>query len=297
MKGFPIEAGIPAIRKALDTQRNLVISASPGAGKTTILPLALLDEKWLKEKKILVLQPRRIATRLAAYRMAALHGCQVGQTIGYQVRFDRKITKNTRLEILTEGLLTRRFQEDPFLEGVGLLIFDEFHERSIHADFGLALAREVQETVRPDLKIIVMSATMDVSMVAAYLDGSAVFRVPGFLHSVEKIFLGSDSRLSLPQAVLQAVRQCLQEGERGNILVFLPGEKEIYQSLSLLENSSETKQFLLFPLHGSLPLERQNDILRPGSRRKIILSTNIAETSITIEGVTMVIDSGWRKRG
>ncbi|HEY9069319.1 MAG TPA: DEAD/DEAH box helicase, partial [Candidatus Ozemobacteraceae bacterium] len=291
---FPITETVPAIRAALAEGRSLVLTAAPGAGKTTIVPLALLDEEWLAGKRLLMLQPRRVAALSSARRLASLHGSRLGDTIGYQVRFDRRIGPSTRLEVLTEGLLTRRLHDDPFLEGVGLVIFDEFHERSLQADLGLAMAREIQQTVRPDLRILVMSATLDPGPLQRFLAPCPSLEGKGFLHPVTRIwslkFPGPDFCRAAAET---AIRELSADPLRGDLLIFLPGAGEIARTQDLLAESPATREIDLVPLHGSLPLDRQEEALRPSGKRRIIISTNISETSLTIEGVTSVVDAGW----
>ncbi|MFZ2957453.1 MAG: ATP-dependent helicase HrpB [Candidatus Ozemobacteraceae bacterium] len=294
---LPIEASLPRIREILEHGSSLVLTASPGAGKTTMVPLALLESSWLKGKKLLMLEPRRVAARAAARRIAQLHGSPLGEVIGYHVRFDRVIGPRARVEILTEGLLTRRLQGDPFLEDIGGVIFDEFHERSLHADLSLALVREVQEQVRPDLRIVVMSATLAAGPVAHFLGDAAVLSVPGFLYPVETVWLDRVSSLPIPQQVAGAIKRAVvADASNGDVLAFLPGESEIYRTISILEDDPTLRGRLILPLHGSLPLERQDLAILPQEKSKIILSTNIAETSLTIEGVTTVVDSGLCRR-
>jgi ATP-dependent helicase HrpB len=291
---LPIAGELPRIRAALAGNANLVITAPPGAGKTTIVPLALLEEPWLAERNIILLQPRRVAALTCARRMAALHGSPVGRTVGYQVRFQRCLSRDTRIEVLTEGLLTRRLQTDPLLEGVGLLIFDEFHERSLHADLGLALSREIQREVRPDLRLIVMSATLSTDPVARFLGDCPVVASTGFLFPVTCTYVGKKPTGPLWESAAAAVRRTLADDRTsGDILVFLPGAGEIARTRDLLEEAGVGERCDLLPLHGSLSLDQQEAVLRPGNRRRVILATNIAETSLTIEGITTVIDSGW----
>ncbi len=290
---LPIEAFIPEIQQALNRHTSLVLVAAPGAGKTTVVPLHLFQEPWMQGKRLLMLEPRRVAARAAARRLAELHGSALGQTIGYQVRFDRCIGPQTRVEILTEGLLTRRLQQDPFLEDVGLIIFDEFHERSIHADLGLALCREVQQTVRPDLRLMVMSATIEAGPIADFLGRCPTVQVPGRQFPVETIHLERPSTLPLVERVGQAVERLLPSvPDAGDLLVFLPGEGEIYRVKELLESRGIGTDAVVLPLHGTLPIDRQDEVLKPSKRRRIILSTNVAETSLTIQGVRGVLDSG-----
>ncbi|HNV68067.1 MAG TPA: ATP-dependent helicase HrpB [Candidatus Ozemobacteraceae bacterium] len=291
--GLPVEGFIVEIQNALCASNNLVLVAAPGAGKTTVVPLHLFDEPWMQGKRTLMLEPRRIATRAAARRLAALHGSTLGQTVGFQIRFDRCIGPHTRIEVLTEGLLTRRLQQDPFLEDVGLVIFDEFHERSLHADLGLALCREVQQTVRPDLRLLMMSATIEAGPIAAFLGQCPTLQIPGRQYPVETLHLERPSTLSLIERVAQAVERLFPAvPDQGDLLVFLPGEAEIYRVKELLETRGFDRQAAILPLHGTLPVDRQDEVLRPGTRRRIILATNVAETSLTIEGVRGVLDSG-----
>ena len=293
LPNLPITPTIPEIRRAMAEGRNLVLTAAPGAGKTTIVPLALLDEQWLAGKRLLILQPRRVAALSSARRLAMLHGSRLGDIIGYQVRFDRRIGPSTRLEVLTEGLLTRRLQADPFLEGVGLVIFDEFHERSLQADLGLAMAREIQQTVRPDLRILVMSATLDPVPIQRFLAPCPTLEGKGFLHPVKRLWLSKAPGPDLCKAAADAaIRELENDPLGGDQLIFLPGAGEIARTQDLLSESHTTRDIALVQLHGSLPLDRQDEALRPSDKRRIIISTNIAETSLTIEGVTSVIDSG-----
>lgn len=294
LPSLPISETIPDIRRILTEGRNLVLTAAPGAGKTTIVPLALLDETWMSGGRILMLQPRRVAALSSARRMAALHGTRLGETIGYQVRFDKRTGPATRLEVLTEGLLTRRLQGDPFLEGVGLVIFDEFHERSLQGDLGLAMTREIQQTVRPDLRILVMSATLDPTPICRFLSPCPSLEGKGFLHPVTRVWALKQSGPDICRATADAaLRELTNDPLRGDMLVFLPGAGEIARTMDLLSESTATRDVSLVPLHGSLPLDRQDDALKPSGKRRIIISTNIAETSLTIEGITTVVDSGW----
>ncbi len=293
---FPIEAELPALRQALRDGNAAVLVASPGAGKTTIVPLALLGEPWLGDRRILMLQPRRLAALNAARRMADLHGTPLGETVGYRVRFQACVGPRTRVEVVTEGLLTRRLHADPFLEDVGVLIFDEFHERSLHSDLGLAMAREIQQTVRPDLRLLVMSATLEAEPVRRYLGGCPLVEGHGFLHPVTVSWL--DRPAADPQiarAAAAAVRRAVAaDPGGGDLLVFLPGAGEIARTQDLLDEGGLSRDLFVVPLHGSLPLDRQDQAIRPQpGRRKVVLATNIAETSLTIEGITTVIDTGW----
>lgn len=291
---LPIEPLLPELRQALGKARSLVLEAPPGAGKTTLVPLALLEEPWLAGKRILMLEPRRLAARAAALRMAALLKEPIGETVGYRTRLDSKVGSRTRIEVLTEGILTRRLQFDPALEGVGLVIFDEFHERSLQADLGLALCLEVQ-ALREDLRLLVMSATLDGAKVADLLGGAKRLTSSGRSHPVETIHLGRPSG-RLEPGVASAVRRALAEAE-GDILVFLPGEAEIRRTARALEEETQ-ERLLVLPLYGALPPARQEAALQPAPAgyRKVVLASAVAETSLTIEGIRVVIDSGLSRR-
>ena len=287
---LPVSQALPALRTALRSG-HAVLTAPPGSGKTTLAPLALLDEPWLAGKRILMLEPRRIAARGAAHRMADLLGEAVGQTVGYQVRFDRRVSAATRVEVLTEGILTRRFQRDPALEDAGLVIFDEFHERSLQADLGLALCLDVASGLRDDLRVLVMSATLETEAVAALLGGASQVTAGGLSYPVEIRYLDRDPREPTLEAT-QAVRRALAE-QSGDLLVFLPGGAEIRRVQKLLADLPATR-CVVRPLYGDLPLADQLAALGPDppGRRRVVLATDIAETSLTIEGVSTVIDCG-----
>src|SRR5262245_50919961 len=231
---LPIEAALPALRTALADRDAAVLVAPPGAGKTTRVPLILLEEPWAKEKKILILEPRRLAARAAAARMAATLGEQVGDTVGLRVRFGSRVTKRTRIEVVTEGIFTRLVIDDPSLEGVAAVLFDEFHERSLDADLGLALARDSQQGLRPDLKLLVMSATLDGASVASLLGDALVIESEGRAFPVETRYLGRDSRAPIERQVTDAIERALR-AEMGSLLVFLPGAGEIRRTESLLK--------------------------------------------------------------
>lgn len=299
-KPLPIDAVLPELRAALAGHGAVVLEAPPGAGKTTRIPLALLDEPWLAGQALLMLEPRRLAARGAATYMAGELGEEPGERVGYRVRFESRVSKRTRIEVVTEGILTRRLQHDPELAGVGLVIFDEFHERNLHSDLALALCHDVQRGLREDLKILVMSATLDGRRIAALLDAPVV-RSLGRSHPVEVRYLPGPGAASRPGEMAQAVARAVARaaGETaGDILVFLPGAGEIRRVEELLaEGTALPGAPLVHSLHGSLPFERQQAAIAPDprGRRKVILSTPIAETSLTIEGVTTVIDSGWQR--
>lgn len=282
---LPIDAVLPALLEALDRAGAAVLLAPPGAGKTTRVPPAIVDAGIVG--RVLVLQPRRVAARAAARRIATERGVELGAEVGYRVRFEDRTGPETRIELLTEGLLTRRLQLDPFLEGVGCVVFDEFHERSLHADLGLALLREVRRDVRPDLRLVVMSATLDPGPVAAWLDAPVV-RAEGRAFPVEIHYdpLPDDRPIHLRAAA--AIRAALAAEADGDVLVFLPGVGEIERTADALgEIPAE-----VLPLHGRLPAAAQDRALAPHAGRRVVLATNIAETSVTLEGVTTVIDSG-----
>jgi ATP-dependent helicase HrpB len=266
-----------------------VLQAPPGAGKTTRVPLALLDQPWLSGK-IVMLEPRRIAARAAAGHMASLLGERVGETVGYRIRMDRKVGPNTRIEVVTEGILTRMLQDDPALEGVGAVIFDEFHERSLNADLGLALALETA-VLRDDLRLLVMSATLDGGPVARLLGDAPIVSSEGRAYPVETHHRPSRPGEAIEDAVARAVRDALAE-ETGSLLVFLPGAREIRRVQAKLSGLGDG--VTVAPLYGDLPAAAQDQAIRPApaATRKVVLATNIAETSLTIEGVRVVIDSG-----
>ncbi|MDT8318291.1 MAG: ATP-dependent helicase HrpB [bacterium] len=297
---LPITPVIPEIQKALNIHSYAVLEAPPGAGKTTFVPQALLDEPWLEGRKIIMLEPRRLATRAAAMRMAELVGEKPGQTIGYRTRMDSMVGPGTRIEVVTEGVLTRFLQEDPSLEGIGLLIFDEFHERSIHADLGLALALESQAVLRDDLKILIMSATLDGKSLACLLGNAPVITSRGRSFPVDTRyepvsgFRGEAmNAYSVISKVITKIRQVIKE-EDGDILVFLPGASEIRRVDKELKISGMAEDILIYPLYANLSKSEQDDAISPSAKnkRKIVLATSIAETSLTIEGVRIVIDSG-----
>ncbi len=290
---LPIDAYLPAITEQTGEHRSLVLVAQPGAGKTTRVPPALLRANILSKDhpNLVMLQPRRVAARASAQRIAQENNWTLGQEVGYQVRFERRITANTRLRVMTEGILTRQLVDDPFLEGVGAVLLDEFHERSLHTDISIALLREVQQTVRPDLIIVVMSATLEAQPVAKFLNNCPIIQAEGRTFPVDITHL--DRRETpLPDQIAQAVETAIESNDSGDILVFLPGAEEIRRSLARLQPLAQRENILLLPLYGSLPPNEQIRALEPASQRKVILATNIAETSLTIDGVRTVIDAG-----
>ncbi len=290
---LPIDTALPELTAALAGNNASVLVAPPGAGKTTRVPLVLLDEAWAKDRKILVLEPRRLAARAAAARMASTLGEQVGGTVGLRVRFGSKVTRRTRIEVVTEGVFTRLVLDDPSLEGIAAVLFDEFHERSLDADLGLALARDVQQGLRPDLKLLVMSATLDGARVAALLGNAPAVRSEGRAFPVETRYVGRDTRAPIERQISEAVERALR-AETGSLLVFLPGAGEIRRTETLLKERVADANVDIVALYGALDAREQDRAISPSpaGRRKVVLATSIAETSLTIEGVRVVIDSG-----
>ncbi|MFD0696984.1 ATP-dependent helicase HrpB [Paenibacillus sp. GCM10027628] len=293
MNPLPIESVLPELKEALRSAACAVLVAQPGAGKTTRVPLALLSEPWLQGQKILMLEPRRLAARASARFMALQVNEQVGQTIGYRVKNDTRVGQETRIEVITEGVLTRMLQSDPALEGVGAVIFDEFHERSLHADIGLALCRQSQSLLREDLRIVVMSATIEAEPVAAMLDDAPIIRSEGRVYPVETHYLDRAIEGRVEPLMVKTILHALQVHD-GSILVFLPGAAEIHRVETALAASSLGKEVVIAPLYGNLSQEAQDEALRAclQGQRKVVLATSIAETSLTVEGITVVIDSG-----
>jgi ATP-dependent helicase HrpB len=308
--GLPIDATLPALREALAGGSSAVLQAPPGAGKSTVVPLALLDEPWARGKRILMLEPRRLAARAVAQRMSQTLGEPVGRTVGYRMRMDTRVSRDTRIEVVTEGVLTRMLQNDPALEGIAVVIFDEFHERSLQADLGLALVLDARENLRPDLKVLVMSATLDGEAVARLLGDAPIVTSEGRMFPVESRFAGKGApplpgppfgpagAVDSPEKITaQLVLRALRE-ETGDVLVFLPGAREIRRVQSLLEGAEDSASVRVLPLFGELPPEDQDAALTPSppGTRKVVLATNIAETSLTIQGVRVVVDSGLVRR-
>ncbi|WP_192885904.1 ATP-dependent helicase HrpB [Xanthomonas campestris] len=288
---FPISPLLPQIRDSLAAHPRLVLEAPPGAGKTTQVPLALLDAPWLAGRSIVMLEPRRVAARSAALFMARQLGEPVGETVGYRIRFENKTSARTRIEVVTEGILTRMLQDDPMLERVGALLFDEFHERHLAGDLGLALALDVQSQVREDLRIVAMSATLDGERLASFLDAPRLSSA-GRSYPVEVAHFPARRDEALEPQTRRAVEHALAT-HPGDVLVFLPGQREIARVQAALQDALDPTMQLL-PLHGELPVEAQSQVLQPDpqGRRRVVLATNVAESSVTLPGVRVVIDSG-----
>jgi ATP-dependent helicase HrpB len=291
---LPVQTVLPQLRAALAHGSSAVVLAPPGAGKTTLVPLALRDEPWAQDKKIILLEPRRLAARAAAERMAMLLGESVGETVGLRMRLMSRLSAVTRIEVVTEGVFSRMILEDPALDGIAAVIFDEFHERSLDADLGLALGLDVQAHLRPELRLIVMSATLDGARVARLLgEAVPVVEAQGRIFPVEMIYLGRDPQERIEAALLRAVLRALA-AETGSLLVFLPGQSEIRKLAALLKETIRDPAIEIAPLYGALDRAEQDRAIAPSppGKRKIVLATSIAETSLTIEGVRIVIDSG-----
>ena len=293
MNRLPIDEILPELKAALSSQINAVLVAPPGSGKTTRIPLALLDEAWLNGRRIIMLEPRRLAARAAACYMAQLLKEQVGETVGYRVRLDTCIGPKTRIEVITEGVLTRMLQTDQGLSGVGLVIFDEFHERSIHADLGLALALESQAILREDLRLLVMSATLAAEPVAGLLGNAPLIYGNGHVFPVETHYLEKRDDEGSEVSVVRTVFNALANSD-GDILVFLPGAGEIRRVQAGLTAEGIARYAHVAPLYGALPIAAQDAAIlpSPAGERKVVLATSIAETSLTVAGIKTVIDSG-----
>ncbi len=291
---FPVERILPAIGASLAANRTVVLRAPPGIGKTTCVPPALLGAPWLKGRKILMLEPRRLAARGSAAYIAAKLGEGVGGTVGYAVRLERKVSARTRLEIVTEGLLTQRLLSDPELSDVGLVIFDEFHERSLQCDLGFAMALDVRRALRPDLRLLVMSATLDTDMVAAHLGDADIHTAEARVFPVETRYLQVQSAAPVWAQVAGAVRRALADSADGDVLCFLPGEAEIRRCEEDLREDALSLGVEVLPLYGAMPKDAQDYVVARSAehRRRVILATSIAETSLTIPGITAVVDSG-----
>jgi len=298
---LPIDPVLPRILQSLRDHPALVLHAPPGAGKTTRVPPALLDAGLAGEgREVVVLEPRRIAARMAARRVALERGGEVGGEVGYRVRYESAVSARTRLSFETEGVLLRRLLADPALESAGAVVLDEFHERTVDADLALALLREAREAVRPDLRLVVMSATLDPAPIAAYLGGCPVIVSEGRAWPVDVTHRGAGSPSAgrapgeepLESRVAGEFLRLRRDGLRGSVLIFLPGAAEIRRAAAALEGPAAREGYDVRPLHGDLPAEEQDRAVRPGPRPRVILATNVAEASITVEGVEAVIDSG-----
>lgn len=288
---LPIVDVLDEAKQQLSENNAVILHAPPGAGKSTLLPLALLDLPFLQQKKILMLEPRRLAAKSIAQRMSALLEEPLGKTVGYRIRFETRVCEDTRIEVLTEGILTRMLQNDQELENVGLIIFDEFHERSIHADAALALCREAQSVLRPDLRLLIMSATLNVPQLSNLLNAPVVSS-DGRQYPVEIIYTGEPDRTLIPEMASQTIIKAAKEND-GDILAFFPGQGEIRKSEELLRRN--LKGFHIHPLYGQLPFKQQQAAIWPNreGKRKVVLATSIAETSLTIEGIKVVVDAGY----
>jgi ATP-dependent helicase HrpB len=292
---LPIHDALPELRAVLAAGANAVLVAPPGAGKTTVAPLDLMAQPWAAGGKLVLLEPRRLAARAAAGRMAAALDEPVGETVGFRVRMQSKVSARTRIEVVTEGVFTRMILDDPGLDGVAAVLFDEFHERSLDADLGLALARDSQKLLRDDLKLVVMSATLDGAAVAALLDAKVV-ESHGRSFPVETRYLGRDERLRLEDQTVRAIERALAE-ESGGVLVFLPGQGEILRTAERLAERLTRAEVDIAPLYGALDVAEQDRAIAPSppGRRKVVLATSIAETSLTLQGVRVVIDAGFSR--
>ena len=288
---LPITEILDEVDGQLSDHSTLIVHAPPGAGKSTIIPLALFESPWLEGKKIIMLEPRRLAARTIATRLAELLGEKAGETVGYRIRFETQVSEKTKIEVVTEGILTRMLHSDNTLEGVGLVIFDEFHERSIHADVALALCRESQQILRPDLRILVMSATLNMPELIRTLKAPVV-ESKGRQYPVEIFHVGENDQTLLPEMTARTIQHAVKKHE-GDVLAFFPGQGEIKKCEEILRRS--LKGFSIHPLYGQLPFGKQHAAIMPNrdGKRKVVLATSIAETSLTIEGVHIVVDTGF----
>ncbi|MDX0693873.1 ATP-dependent helicase HrpB [Sinorhizobium medicae] len=295
LPALPVREILPDLGEALHSSRSAVLSAPPGAGKTTLVPLFLLGQPWRGDGRIILLEPRRLAARAAAGRMAELLGEKVGETVGYRMRLDNRISGKTRIEVVTEGVFSRMILDDPELSGVAAVLFDEFHERSLDADFGLALALDVQSALRDDLRIVVMSATLDVERIAGMMGDALVLKSEGRSFPIEIRYASRDTGGRIEDAMVRTIAEALRS-EEGSILAFLPGQAEIARTAERLAGRCGDDTAIV-PLYGNLSQKEQDAAIRPAPKgtRKIVLATSIAETSITIDGVRIVVDSGLQR--
>lgn len=290
---LPIDDVLPELKRVLSESTRAVLVAPPGAGKSTRVPLALLEEPWVGGRKIVMLAPRRLAARAAATRMAEMLGQSVGRVVGFRVRLESCISRDTRIEVVTEGVFTRMILDDPGLEGIAAVLFDEYHERSLDADLGLALALDAQGGLRPDLRLLVMSATIDAGAISQLIGDAPVITSEGRSHPIETRYLGREPHRAIEPQMASAITRALDK-EQGDILAFLPGGREIRRTARLLEDGGISRDVIVAPLYGALEAREQDRALTPaaGGMRKVILATSIAETSLTIDGVRVVVDSG-----
>ncbi|MFY0652143.1 MAG: ATP-dependent helicase HrpB [Cyclobacteriaceae bacterium] len=289
---LPIKDVIEDIQSQLSIGNTLIVNAPPGAGKSTLLPLVLMNEQWLEGKKIIMLEPRRLAARTIASRMSELISEKVGTSVGFRIRFENRVSNETKIEVVTEGILTRMIHTDNSLEEVGMVIFDEFHERSIHADVALALCRQAQQVLRPDLRILIMSATLDMPQLTQLLNCKAVVS-KGKQYPVDIKYSGEADIMMLTELTARTVSKATKENPDGDVLVFLPGQGEIKRCEEILRK--DLRGFAIHPLYGQLPQNKQYAAIMPdrSGKRKVVLATSIAETSLTIEGVKIVVDCGY----
>ena len=292
---LPIDGILSELTGALRANPAVVLRAATGAGKTTRVPPAVVAAGLADDKKVLVLQPRRVAARATAARMALENGWRLGEQVGYRIRFESCSGPATRIEVVTEGILLQRLLRDPFLSDIGLIVFDEFHERNLNSDLALGMVRQIQQTVRPELKLVVMSATLDTEPVSRYLGGCPTVECDVRRFPVEVTYRNPPERRPMAELAAEAV-ELLLDRTPGDLLVFLPGLREIQQTKRLLDEVAHRGRFALFSLYGDLPAREQDAVLGPCESRKVILATNVAETSLTIEGVTAVVDSGWARQ-
>ena len=294
LASLPIDDVLPELLAALKTHTSVVLKAPTGAGKTTRVPPAILDAGLAGGGSVVMLEPRRLAARASARRIAFERGVPLGGEVGYRVRFDEQVSAATKIFVVTDGILLRRLQSDPFLDGIGVVVFDEFHERNLNCDLALGMVRRVQQTVRPDLKIVVMSATFDCQPIARFLSDCPVVESLGRLFPVDIQYLKFRERQPIQELAVAGIEQLLTKTS-GDLLVFLPGVPEIHRTSRELESLARKHDLAVMTLFGDLPAEEQDRVLASCSQRKVVLATNVAETSITIDGITGVVDTGLAK--